>query len=151
MLLDLIAKWLPVAMVPELCVHFLGGDPCVDERTVEKVFFTKYTDHENHTFLDETLSVRHSFDDQPAVTMMGVSIWYFNGVIHRGDDKPALMSRDGTKEWWVMGKMHRPNGPAYLGPLQCSAFYLDGVHMYRDAIWYLHGKRQKSATLEMFE
>jgi hypothetical protein len=48
-----------------------------------------------------------------------------------GSPGPAVINVDGTKEWWVEGKRHRVDGPAYIG---CG-----GNHME----WYIDGKRHR--------
>jgi len=30
--------------------------------------------------------------------------WYRKGELHRNNDLPAVMKRDGTKIWWKYGK-----------------------------------------------
>ena len=41
----------------------------------------------------------------------GTKQWYLNGKLHR-EDKPAYEGSSGTKEWWLNGKLHREDGPA---------------------------------------
>ena len=52
--------------------------------------------------------------------------WYLHGKLHR-EDGPAYEWVSGAKEWWLHGKRHREDGPAYE--------YLNGQKG-----WYLHGK-----------
>jgi hypothetical protein len=35
--------------------------------------------------------------------------WYKNGLIHRGNDKPAIERLNGEKEWWVNGRFIKQN------------------------------------------
>ena len=53
--------------------------------------------------------------------------WYLNGKLHR-EDGPAFEGADGTKHWYLNGKLHREDGPAIE--------YADG-----DKCWYLNGKQ----------
>jgi len=59
----------------------------------------------------------------------GSKAWYLNGKYHRVDG-PAYERPDGHKEWWLNGQLHREDGPAY----ECS----DG-----SKAWYLNGKRHR--------
>ena len=40
---------------------------------------------------------------------------YLNGLLHR-IGAPAIEYSDGCMEWWVEGKLHRLDGPAYIHP-----------------------------------
>ncbi len=59
----------------------------------------------------------------------GTKEWYLNGKLHR-EDGPAREFPDGTKEWYLNGKLHREDGPA------CE--YTNGVKF-----WYLNGERHQ--------
>jgi len=59
----------------------------------------------------------------------GTTSWWLDGKRHRVDG-PAYMGEDGTLEWWIDGKRHRTDGPA------CE--YADGTKL-----WYLDGKRHR--------
>jgi hypothetical protein len=41
----------------------------------------------------------------------GSKVWWLNGKLHRVDG-PAVEGADGTKQWWLNGKRHRVDGPA---------------------------------------
>jgi len=56
----------------------------------------------------------------------GTKCWYLNGKLHR-EDGPAVEFADGDKFWWLNGKRHREDGPAVE--------YADG-----DKFWWLNGK-----------
>lgn len=45
----------------------------------------------------------------------GLELHKENGVLHRLDG-PAVIRKDGTKEWWVNGEHHREGAPAVVGP-----------------------------------
>jgi len=55
--------------------------------------------------------------------------WWLNGKLHR-EDGPAFEGSNGTKEWYLDGKRHREDGPALE--------YADG---HKE--WYLDGKRHR--------
>jgi hypothetical protein len=42
----------------------------------------------------------------------GSKYWYLNGKLHRTDG-PAIEDSDGTKEWYLNGERHRTDGPAF--------------------------------------
>ena len=65
--------------------------------------------------------------DGPAIEWSdGSKLWYVNGKIHRIDG-PAVEWSWGSKEWWINGKLHRLDGPAIE--------YSDG-----SKAWYVNGK-----------
>ena len=41
----------------------------------------------------------------------GTKRWYLNGRLHR-EDGPAIERPNGSKGWWLNGKYHREDGPA---------------------------------------
>ena len=54
-------------------------------------------------------------------------IWRRGDAVHRDDDAPAIVHRDGTLEWWKNGKRHRDNdNPAFLTPHGRKEWYIDG-------------------------
>jgi antitoxin component YwqK of YwqJK toxin-antitoxin module len=56
----------------------------------------------------------------------GTKYWYLNGKLHR-EDGPAVEYSNGTKYWYLNDKQHREDGPAveYSNGTKC---------------WYLNGK-----------
>lgn len=57
----------------------------------------------------------HRENDKPAIIQGNfMKAWYLNGVLHRDDDKPAYIAKDGVIRWHRDGDLHRDNGPAYL-------------------------------------
>jgi hypothetical protein len=73
----------------------------------------------------------------------GHKYWFLNGKLHR-EDGPAYEGANGNKSWWLNGKYHREDGPAVE--------FANG-----DKVWYLNGKevteeehkRQTSPVVEM--
>jgi hypothetical protein len=59
----------------------------------------------------------------------GTKYWYLNGKVHR-EDGPSVEWADGTKKWYLNSKLHRKDGPAIE--------YADG-----DKEWYLNDKRHR--------
>ena len=44
---------------------------------------------------------------------LGITLHFYNGLLHK-EDGPAVLYRDGTKEWWFNGIRHNNNGPAIV-------------------------------------
>jgi len=63
---------------------------------------------------------------QVTVSENGTKRWYLNGKLHR-EDGPAVESANGDKSWYLNGKCHREDGPA----VECA----DGTKY-----WYRNGK-----------
>ena len=59
----------------------------------------------------------------------GTKQWWLNGKLHR-EDGPAVEWADGHKEWWLNGIRHREDGPADE--------YSNG---HKE--WWLNGKRHR--------
>jgi hypothetical protein len=61
----------------------------------------------------------------PVIDEEGTKTWYLDGRLHRTDG-PAIEWSDGHKQWWLNGHLHRTDGPA-----------VETVTGYK--FWYLHG------------
>ena len=66
----------------------------------------------------------------------GTKEWWLNGKLHR-EDGPAYESYDGTKEWWLNGKLHREDGPAIEYSSGTKVWYLNGSEVTKEQ----HAKR----------
>jgi len=64
----------------------------------------------------------------------GSKCWYVAGKLHR-EDGPAIEYASGTKKWYVDGERHREDGPAVE--------YADG-----DKYWYIEGKKFTEAEFD---
>ena len=54
--------------------------------------------------------------------------WYLNGKLHR-EDGPAFEGAGGDKVWWLNGKRHREDGPAIEWANGSKSWYLnDKLH-----------------------
>lgn len=63
-----------------------------------------------HIFWYDKEMRNHSFNDQPSARTIdhesdskSYLVWTKNGLSHRGYDKPAYISNNGKKEWWIEG------------------------------------------------
>ena len=63
------------------------------------------------------------------VSPEGSKYWFLNGKLHR-EDGPAIEDSNDTKWWYLNGQHHREDGPAYE--------YSNG-----SKCWYLNGKRHR--------
>jgi hypothetical protein len=54
----------------------------------------------------------------------GAKRWWVDGKLHRLDG-PAYEGADGAKSWWVDGKLHRLDGPAVERANGYKAWYVD--------------------------
>ena len=55
----------------------------------------------------------------------GTKEWYLNGKLHR-EDGPAIEYADGSKEWWLNGDLHREDGPAIEDADGTKEWWLNG-------------------------
>ena len=55
----------------------------------------------------------------------GTKWWYLNGKLHR-EGGPAIEKSDGTKWWYLNGQPHREGGPAYEDSDGTKSWYLNG-------------------------
>ena len=54
----------------------------------------------------------------------GTKDWYLDGKLHR-EDGPAVEYANGDKEWYLDGKIHREDGPAVEWSDGYKAWYLN--------------------------
>ena len=55
----------------------------------------------------------------------GTKHWFLNGKLHR-EDGPAYEGLNGTKWWFLNGKCHREDGPAIECANGSKSWYLNG-------------------------
>jgi hypothetical protein len=54
----------------------------------------------------------------------GTKKWWLNGRLHR-EDGPVYIGSDGTQIWYLNGKYHREDGPAVVRPDGTKKWYLN--------------------------
>ena len=59
------------------------------------------------------------------ITDNGTKRWYLKGKLHR-EDGPAYESPNGSKFWFLNDKPHREDGPAYEYANGTKVWFLDG-------------------------
>ena len=58
----------------------------------------------------------------------GSKRWYLNGKLHR-EDGPAIEYPNGSKRWYLNGKVHREDGPAVENFNGSKYWYLNGKEL----------------------
>jgi len=61
----------------------------------------------------------------------GSQYWYINGKWHR-EDGPAYIGADGTQSWYKNGSIHREDGPAYIGADGSQSWWINGLRHRED-------------------
>jgi hypothetical protein len=72
----------------------------------------------------------HRSDDKPAVVGDNIQMWYQNGVYHRDGDKPTIVYSNGTMYYHKNGKYHRDLelGPAVIDTTNNRVeYWMEGV------------------------
>jgi hypothetical protein len=86
--------------------------------------------------------VLHRDDDNPAlVSDSGGMKWYLHGVLHRDHDAPAVIHGDGSREWWVHGTRHCTDGSNGSNTDTPAVMKADGR-----LEWWVHGTRHRDLT-----
>ncbi|RTK95521.1 MAG: hypothetical protein EKK64_06780 [Neisseriaceae bacterium] len=84
-------------------------------------------------------------DNGPAVIFPDKEVWYHYGKIHRDNDLPAVIYKDGSKEWYCKGKRHRLGGnPARIkiikGGIIKEWWLEDEIHLQECSEKFLKGE-----------
>ena len=58
----------------------------------------------------------------------GTKYWYLNGKLHR-EDGPAIEYANGEKQWYLNDKLHREDGPAVELANGETRYYINGNHI----------------------
>jgi len=64
----------------------------------------------------------------------GTKEWFLNGKLHR-DDGPAIEYSFGTKKWFLNGERHRDDGPAVEYNNGSKFWYLNGIEYSEEEYW----------------
>ena len=73
----------------------------------------------------------------------GNKSWYLNGKYHR-EDGPAYEGANGNKSWYLNGKLHREDGPAMEFASGYKYWFLNGERVTEE-----EHKRLTSKVVEM--
>lgn len=73
-------------------------------------------------------AILHRDDDKPAIIYPnGTKWWYQHGYVHRDNDKPAVTVSNGKKVWYQNDNRHRDNDqPAVIHADGTKEWWLDG-------------------------
>ena len=82
----------------------------------------------------------------------GTKQWYLNGKLHRENDLLAMEYADGRKEWWLNGKLHRENDlPAIEWADGSKSWFLKGLrHRENDLPAVVYANETKEWWLNGF-
>lgn len=69
---------------------------------------------------------KHAFMDPAVVTRNGDKEWWENGELHRIGGLPAIERVNGEREYWLFGKRHNPSGPAIVRPNGDNEYWVNG-------------------------
>ena len=83
-----------------------------------------------------------------SLTKDGTREWRLDGKLHRIDG-PALIRLDGCKGWYFMGELHREDGPAIYGPNIIGEYYLEGQELSKEE--YLRIDASKYRKLQIYQ
>jgi hypothetical protein len=75
-------------------------------------------------YKDKAMTVFHRTDGPAVEYADGSKSWYVDGKLHRSDG-PAVEHSDGYNAWYVDGKLHRSDGPAVEYSDGSKAWYVD--------------------------
>ena len=50
-------------------------------------------------------TIRFSGNRDLTILNSGSKFWYLNNSLHRVNDQPAAINSDGSKSWWIKGKL----------------------------------------------
>ncbi len=82
-------------------------------------------------YSDREMKIKHR-EDGPAIEGAdGSKAWWVDGKIHR-EDGPAIEYADGAKSWYVNGELHREDGPAIERANGDKWWYIDGRRLSED-------------------
>jgi len=87
-------------------------------------------DPEGEVELEEAIT-DEIVEDEAIEASDGSKSWYLNGKLHR-EDGPAVEHADGSKSWWLNDKLHREDGPAVEWGDGSKSWYLNGKHHRED-------------------
>lgn len=79
-------------------------------------------------YKDRAMKILHRSDGPAIESSNGSKYWYLNGKIHR-EDGPAIESSNGSKSWYLDGKLHRSDGPAVEEADGYKEWYIDGKEL----------------------
>jgi hypothetical protein len=91
---------------------------------------------------DKEMNIFHREDGPACEWANGTKYWYLNGKIHC-EDGPAVEYANGYKAWYLNGQLHREDGPAVEYANGSKEWYLNGELHREDgpAVEYAYGSK----------
>lgn len=81
----------------------------------------------------EQRAIIHRNDDLPAkVFKNGTRYWYQRGLLHRDNDMPAIIRSNGDKCWYQHGLLHRDNDMPAIMHKNGARFWYQRDKLHRD-------------------
>ena len=154
-IIHLINDTYQVVSEDESSVHFQGSkEDCMRYLLKQELIKNGFDDEDEMNedyntkwkkFLNEEEKPQVKVEDD------GTKKWYLNGKLHRLDG-PAVEWADGTKVWYLNGKLHRKDDPAVEWVNGDKFWYLNGELHREDgpAIEYANGKKEWYLNGEVF-
>ena len=82
-------------------------------------------------YKDKAMTIQHCTDGPAVEYADGSKSWWVDGKLHRTDGH-AIEYASGTKEWFVDGKLHRTDGPAIEHADGTKFWYVDGNELSKE-------------------
>ena len=80
---------------------------------------------DKYYYSDKEMTVRHREDGPAIENEDGTKCWYVDGKLHR-EDGPAFDWDGGSKAWYIDGNCHREDGPAIESANGTKKWYING-------------------------
>jgi hypothetical protein len=93
----------------------------------------------NHVWYKRGTMMVHRERGPAIVSKVGSKFWYLNGVSHRLNG-PAIEWSNGSNEWYQNGMRHRSDGPAVESWNGHKIWYLNGIEVVK--AWLLENPDQ---------
>ena len=80
------------------------------------------TDGTKRHYSDREMRIRHREDGPAVVCADGSKAWYINGKLHR-EDGPAVVYADGSKSWYINGELlAEEEFNAHMNPVELTLY-----------------------------
>jgi hypothetical protein len=105
------------------------------DNNIEKRKIVRINYVDKIVYMDDEKSCIHREDGPAVIYKNGSKEWYINGKHHR-EDGPAIIYYNGTKHWFHNGKHHRVDGPAIEWDDGEVEWYIDNVYFDTKELWF---------------
>lgn len=111
---------------------------------------TMHYRHKNEIHITYLFGEEHSIYDKPSRVENGHKKWHYKGILHRNNDKPAIIYSDGHMVWYKNGMVHRDDdNPAVIDKDSLTWHKKGELHRDNDKpalirtfmqVWYKNGE-----------